>query len=184
MTTIETPRLLLRAPVPADAAVIARLMTADVSRWLANWPHPFSEAMARERIAEADAATREGQGLFRLITRRDGTVMGWLGIVLTGETQRCGSLGYWLGTAYHRQGYIGEALPFFVSAARDALRLERLEAGVQPDNAASVAALQRIGMTFVAERMHLVPARRREERTAFYAVSLRRPEEADHLRSG
>ena len=174
MTAIETPRLALRPPQPGDAAVLAALMTPEVSRWVATWPHPFSEAMAAERIAEAEAAVREGRGFHRLIAlREDGAVMGWLGIALIHEAPRTGSLGYWLGTAFHGRGYIGQALPVFVSAAAEALRLERLEAGVQPANAASLAALKRIGMTFVEERMHFVPARRREEQTAFYALSFR-----------
>lgn len=168
---IATPRLLLRVPQPEDAAALAALMTAEVSRWLASWPHPFSEAMARQRIMDAGAAMREGRGIFRLVAARDGdTVMGWAGIVLAGGTPRGGSLGYWLGTPFHGRGYIGEALPPFVRAARDVLHLERLEAGVQPDNAASVAVVQRIGMTFAEERVEFIPARNRMERTAFYAL--------------
>lgn len=172
VTVIGTPRLALRFPQPDDAAPLAALMTADVSRWVASWPHPFSTAMALDRITAAEAAIREGRSFHRLMTgREDGAVMGWLGIALTGDEPRTGSLGYWLGTAFHGHGYIGEALPPFIHAAKTRLRLERLEAGVQPANAASLAALKRIGMTFVAERMHWVPARRREERTAFYALS-------------
>ena len=174
MTAIETSRLLLRVPQPDDAAAVAALMTADVSRWLASWPHPFSETMARQRMTDAGAAMREGRGFFRLIAARgDGAALGWLSIVVVDKTPRTGSLGYWLGTAFHGQGYIGEALPPFVQAAMQALHLERLEAGVQPDNATSVSVLRRIGMSFVEERMHFVPARSRDERTAFYALSFR-----------
>lgn len=174
MTGIETARLLLRAPEPDDAAAVAALMTEEVSRWLASWPYPCSEAMARQRIMDAAMAMRDGRGCFRVIAVRDaGTVMGWLGIVLADAAPRSGSLGYWLGTAFHGRGYIGEALPPFLQEAGDALRLERLEAGVQPDNAASVVVLQRIGMTFVEERTEFVPARQRMERTAFYALSFR-----------
>ena len=172
MMAIETPRLLLRVAQPGDEAAIAALMTPEVSRWVASWPHPFSAAMALERIVQAGAAMQEGSGFHRLLAdRADGRVMGWLGIALTREAPRTGSLGYWLGTAFHGQGYIGEALPPFILAAKDRLRLERLEAGVQPANAASLAVLKRIGMTFAEERMHFVPARSREERTAFYALS-------------
>ena len=172
MTVIATPRLALRLPQPGDAAAIAALMTAEVSRWVASWPHPFSTAMALERIIQAEKAMQEGRSFYRLMTsREDGVVMGWLGIALVRDEPRTGSLGYWLGTAFHGHGYIGEALPPFIDTAKSALRLERLEAGVQPANAASLAALKRIGMTFVEERMHWVPARRREEQTAFYALS-------------
>ncbi|HLT77926.1 MAG TPA: GNAT family N-acetyltransferase [Ferrovibrio sp.] len=171
MTAIDTARLHLRPPRSDDAAALAALMTEDVSSWMASWPHPCSEDMARQRIADAEAAMREGRGAFCVMTQRDGTVMGWLGILLSRETPRTGSLTYWLGNAFHRRGYIGEALPPFLQAATAALRLDRLEAGAQPDNAASIAVLRRIGMTFVEERMDFVPARNREEPTAFYALS-------------
>ncbi|HEX6958780.1 MAG TPA: GNAT family N-acetyltransferase [Ferrovibrio sp.] len=168
---IATTRLMLRPPQLGDASALARLMTEDVSRWTAAWPYPLSEAAAREKLRETLAAMAAGQCFARAIARPGhDDAIGWLGVALIASAPPTGSLGYWLGAAFHRQGYLSEALPPFVQAAIAVLRLSRLETGVQPANAASLALLRRLGMRFVETRMHHVPARRREELTAFYAM--------------
>lgn len=48
---IDTPRLRLRCARAADAPRISGLMTPAIGRWLASWPTPYTQAMARERIA-------------------------------------------------------------------------------------------------------------------------------------
>ncbi|WP_298724256.1 GNAT family N-acetyltransferase [uncultured Ferrovibrio sp.] len=168
---VSTARLLLRPPVPGDAAVLSRLMTKEVSHRTASWPYPLSEAAAEAKLREVIAAERAHRSFARLITQReDGTPMGWLVVALVNDAPRTGSLGYWLGTAFHRQGYLSEALMPFVQAAISALQIERLEAGVQATNAASVALLKKLGMQFIGRQMHYVPAREREEAADFYAM--------------
>ena len=149
------------------------LITPVISRWTANWRHPFTSAMAEERIAATLADNVAGLGFNRvLLDKGDDCLIGWFRVTLTSDNPRTGSLGYWLIDAVHGRGYLTEALPVFVQAAVVALKLERLEAGAQPGNAASIAALKRLGMQFTDERMHFVPAREREERTAFYALTV------------
>lgn len=170
---ISMPRLSLRLPDPGDAAAIAALVTPGVSRWTASWPDPTSPDFAAERCREKRATNAAGEAFTRIVERRnDGRLIGWLDIRLAGTAPGIGSLGYWLGEDFHGQGYLTEVLAPFVAAAVAALDLHRLEAGVQPANAASIAALKRLGMTFVEERMQFVPARDREERTGFYALLL------------
>lgn len=169
--SITTARLVLRLPMLADAPALSVLMTEEVSRWTASWPFPLPEAEARKKLQAALDAMEAGRGFTRIITRReDGCPMGWLTIALVETTLRTGGLGYWLGTAFHRQGYLSEALMPFVQAAVAALNLARLETGVQPANTASVALLKKLGMDFIGARMHYVSARDREEMTAFYAM--------------
>lgn len=58
---------------------------------------------------------------------------------------RSGSLGYYVGAAFARRGYMREGLSLVLDQAFDALELNRLEANIQPGNAASLALVARLG---------------------------------------
>lgn len=174
---IKTARLRLRPLRTEDAHLLPTLITPMIGAQTANWIYPFATTMAEERVTQALTANAAGRAFNRLIESRTAAVpMGWLGMVLLDGSQqagrRIGSLGYWLTDTFHGKGYLTEALAAFVPAAVTALRLQRLEAGAQPQNAASIAALTRLGLRFTEERLHFVPARNREEPTAFFARNL------------
>jgi [ribosomal protein S5]-alanine N-acetyltransferase len=168
---IDTARLRLRPVRQADATLLPDLITPVISRWTANWIYPFTRAMAEERVASTLTDNAAGIGFNRVLTdKADGRLIGWFRATLLSEAPRTASIGYWLIDAVHGRGYLTEALPVFVQAAVAALNLERLESGAQPENAASIAALTRIGLRFIGQRPHYVPARDREEPTNFYAM--------------
>lgn len=168
---IETARLRLRPLRLADAATVSRLMTPDVSRWVATWPSPYSVEAATERLARAIAGNAEGSAFSRVPERKSDTaMMGWYGIAVIDAAERVGSMGYWLGEEYHGQGYLTESLAPFVAAAIPALKLRYLDAGAQVDNLASRRALERLGMRFVEERMDQTPIRPAPELCAFYRL--------------
>ena len=54
-------------------------------------------------------------------------------------------LGYWIGATFAGQGYMTEALDLLLSYAFETLRLHRVEANIQPENAHSKALVVRIG---------------------------------------
>jgi len=56
-----------------------------------------------------------------------------------------GYLGYWVGGPYARQGYMTEAVGLVLRQAFGRLGLHRVEANVQPHNAASTALVRRLG---------------------------------------
>lgn len=58
-------------------------------------------------------------------------------------------LGYYVGTRYSGQGHMTEAIQLMLKYAFTQIKLHRIEANVQPDNAASVALIKRAG--FVRE---------------------------------
>ena len=69
-----------------------------------------------------------------------------------------GKMGYAMARAHWGNGYMGEVLPAMVSHAFGAFGLHRLEADVDPRNAASVRALERIGFRLeghLRERYHV-----------------------------
>jgi ribosomal-protein-alanine N-acetyltransferase len=54
-------------------------------------------------------------------------------------------LGFWIGEPFARRGYMSEALPLAVRYAFETLGLHRLEANIQPGNAASIALVRKCG---------------------------------------
>jgi ribosomal-protein-alanine N-acetyltransferase len=117
-------------------------------------------------------AAVQGQALCFAIERRDGgDLIGLVMIVRSKHNARCGDLGYWLGEAFHHQGYMSEAAGAAVAAAFVRLDLTAIEAGAQPDNAGSFAVMRHLGMRPIDERPVWAEARGREERCVYYAVT-------------
>lgn len=56
-------------------------------------------------------------------------------------------LGYYVFSGFERQGLMREGLMAVIGQARDMLELHRLEANIQPGNAASIALVQACGFS-------------------------------------
>jgi [ribosomal protein S5]-alanine N-acetyltransferase len=169
---IETARLRLRFADERDAAAVARLMTPAVTGWLASWPFPVTEAFARERLAQMRDAMQKGHAVCFAIERlEDQAFMGSVMIFRSRDDATHGGLGYWLGEAYQRQGFMTEAATAAMAAAFDRLALSVIEAGAQPENAGSLAIMRRLGMRSVGSRMTWASGRGRNELCEYYAVT-------------
>lgn len=158
---METARLRLRPPCPADAPAIAAAMTPAISQWLARWPAPFTIEMAEARIAEALHVVAQGRALICVIEHQ-GQLAGWIGGVRISGTHR-GRFGYWLGESHHGQALMQEAAPAFVAAIQAKLSLHSIEAACQPENYSSAKVLAACGLRRIGSRMEPAPARNRDE---------------------
>lgn len=97
------------------------------------------------------AACRQPNFLGLLIKRRaDGVVVGALELsqIVMGVF-RSAYLGYYLGAPYAGQGLMSEAIALVLNHAFTEMGLHRVEANIQPDNAASLALVAKLG--FVRE---------------------------------
>jgi len=169
---IETARLRLRLVDEHDAAATVRLITPEVSRWLASWPSPLDEAAAAARLRDLRDVATAGHGLPFAIERLDGgDMIGLVMIMRSRDDARRGGLGYWLGEAYHHQGYMSEAAAAAVAVAFTRLDLAAIEAGAQPDNASSLAIMRRLGMRPIGERPMWAAARGRKEICAYFEIT-------------
>jgi ribosomal-protein-alanine N-acetyltransferase len=169
---IDTGRLHLRCVEPDDAQETARLITPAVSAWLASWPSPVTTAAAAARIAAMREAARAGQLLcFAVRRREDPALMGWVIVARAPEDPSCGGLGYWLGEAFQGHGYMAEAAEAAMAAGFARLGLAVVEAGAQPENAASFRVMVKLGMTPVGRRVIWASARAREETCEYYAIT-------------
>lgn len=151
---IETERLTLRLPAHADftAWTDLRRASADfLQPWEPTWAEDhLSRRAFTNRVYWAARAARTGSALpVFLIRRQDGVLLGAITLdhIRRGPAQ-AGTLGYWIGQPYARQGYMREALQALVHYAFTALDLSRLEAACLPENAASRGVLEKSGFKY------------------------------------
>ena len=147
--------VILRAPQATDHAEWAALreLSRDfLTPWEPIWPaDDLSRSAFRRRIRRYTEDLRTDQSYAFLIFRStDGRLVGGLTLakVRRGVAQ-AGSLGYWMGFPYARQGYMTAAVRAVIPFAFSTLRLHRLEAACIPTNSASIRLLENTG--FVRE---------------------------------
>jgi RimJ/RimL family protein N-acetyltransferase len=136
--------LLLRPPERRDAPDIA-LYAADydVSKNLANMPHPYGEADAHAYIARQPEARAMGTNFGFAVTRKsDGAFLGCCGLHLEGGKFE---MGYWIGKPFWGQGYATEAARRVIGFAFHDLKAEAVWAGWYHDNPASGRVLEKLG---------------------------------------
>ena len=116
--------------------------------WEPAWPDDaLSRAAFRRRLAHYAEQWRDGTGFsFLLFRNEDGALLGGIGLtrVRRGVAQSA-DIGYWMGGAHARQGYMTEALALIVDFAFEQQALRRLEAACLPTNLPSRRLLERGG---------------------------------------
>jgi 8-oxo-dGTP diphosphatase len=152
---LATERLILRPLVPEDAEALHNLVNDwEVTRNLSVVPFPYPRELADDWIESTRRALADGSAYQLAITGREGEHEILVGVVgLRVDSQwRCGRLGYWVGRRFWGHGVATEAAGRLARWALANLDLDRLEAGVLTDNAASAAVLRRIGFRQTGER--------------------------------
>jgi len=150
---LDTPRLTLREIVAADApALLAIHGDPVVMRWFGN--DPIVDLAGAHRIVDNFAALRTlpSPGLrWAIASKSDpaGMLAGTCGFFRWNRGWRTCMLGYELGPQAQGRGLMREALRAILPWAFGTLGIERVEAQVHPDNAASLATLAALG--FVRE---------------------------------
>ena len=150
ITRIESERLVLR---PVEAADLPDLLAvngdAEVTRFLpyATWQ---SLQDGEAWLARMAALKESGAGQQLVVVRRDDAkVIAGLLLFKHDEASRRVELGYVLGRAQWRQGFMREAVIAACAHAFEVLGIRRIEAEVNPSNRASCALLEATG--FVLE---------------------------------
>lgn len=141
---VETPRLVLSAPVAADAELIFRRYAGDenVTRYL-GWPRHRTVADTQRFLAfSAVQWGREGAGPYLVWARADGQLLGSTGLDL--EPGGSASTGYVFATDAWGKGYATETLRSIVDVATD-IGVSRIYALCHPDHRASWRVLEKCG---------------------------------------
>ena len=138
---------MLRPPVVDDGAefVAVSRRSAKLNRGLASPP-----TTAKQFEAFLKRNTQKDGACFLVCRLQDGAVMGSIALsqIFLGGF-RSAYLGYQIGEEFANQGYMTEALQLMLRHVFVKLKLHRLEANIQPENAASIALVKRAG--FVKE---------------------------------
>jgi [ribosomal protein S5]-alanine N-acetyltransferase len=147
--------VVLRTPQMTDYnewAALRENSRAFLTPWEPTWPEDdLSRSAFRRRIKRYVEDLRTDQGYAFLIVRNaDNALVGGLTIAnIRRGVAQAGSLGYWMGQPFARQGYMTAAVRAVVPFAFATLRLHRLEAACIPTNAGSIRLLENTG--FVRE---------------------------------
>jgi ribosomal-protein-alanine N-acetyltransferase len=143
--------LYLRPATPADFASWARLRAASrafLEPWEPTWPDDdLTQAAFRRRLRRQDEdIARDESYAFLIFDQTSDELLG--GITLGGlrrGVSQSGTLGYWMGAAHAGKGRMTRAVAATVEFAFSRLRLHRVEAACIPENAPSIALLERNG---------------------------------------
>ncbi len=146
LPTLTGRRIALR-PLTVDdvPSLFAIFSDPEVMRYWSS-PPLGEESEARQMVADIERGF-EKRTFFQwgLCRRDDGVVIGTCTLwQLDAENLRC-EIGFALGRAHWGHGYMSEALAVLLDFAFSELGLRRLEADVDPQNAASIALLERLG---------------------------------------
>lgn len=151
---VETERMTLRLPTHTDFGAWVALR-ADSTAFLAPWepvraPDHLSRKGFTNRVYWAARAVSQDTALpLMMIRREDQRLVGAITLdnIRRGPVQ-AGTLGYWIGQPFARQGYMREAITALVHHAFTELDLSRIEAACLPENAASRGVLEKTGFKY------------------------------------
>jgi ribosomal-protein-alanine N-acetyltransferase len=141
----------LRPAIAADYSAWARLREqsrAFLTPWEPTWPSDdLTRAAFRRRLRrQAEDMARDESFAFLIFDSTSDELVGGLtlGGVRRGVAQAA-TLGYWMGAPHAGKGRMTRAVAAVVRFGFDTLRLHRIEAACIPDNAPSIALLERNG---------------------------------------
>lgn len=151
---IETERMTLRPPTHSDFrswTSLRRESEAFLTRWEPSWAQDhLSRKGFTNRVYWAQRSVNNGSAVPLFLIRRSDQVL--LGAITLDNIRRgpaqAGTLGYWTGQPFIRQGYMREAILGVVHHAFTRLDLSRIEAACLPENVASRGLLERSGFKY------------------------------------
>lgn len=151
---IETERLTLRPPTHSDFrdwTALRRESRDYLTAWEPSWaPDHLSRKAFTNRVYWAQRSVASGSALPLFLVRRvDQALLGAITLdnIRRGPAQS-GTLGYWTGAPFARQGFMREAIGAVVHYAFARLDLSRIEAACLPENVASRGLLESAGFKY------------------------------------
>ncbi len=151
---IETERLTLRPPAHSDFRAwtgLRRQSEAFLVPWEPGWAADhLSRKSFTNRVYWAQKSISGGSAVPLFLIRRSDQML--LGAITLDNIRRgpaqAGTLGYWTGQPFARQGFMREAIGAMVHHAFALLDLSRVEAACLPENAASRGLLEVSGFKY------------------------------------
>ena len=159
MKTLTTERLILRPLEPSDAAGMFVLdSNPNVHKYLGN--NPVTSFAQIHKVIESinGQYERNGIGRFAVILKKTNEFIGWSGIKFITEPENNHvnfyDIGYRLIEEHWGKGYAQESAKAWRDYAFNEMKVPVLYASAHIENAGSINALQKIGMTITEQYWH------------------------------
>lgn len=144
---LETERLFLRPMNEGDVdAVFALRRDAEMMRFIRQPQTKRSEAANWVRLVSSRWQS-DRYGFCAVIEKSSGTFVGWCGLWELKESGEI-EVGYAITKEFWKQGLASEAAARFLEYGFTELKLEKIVAVANPENAASRRVMEKIGMSF------------------------------------
>ena len=149
---LETHRLYLREMTPDDAEN-AYILNSDpeVLRYTGDDPFENVEE-ARDFLSKYESYKKYGFGRWAVILKETGEYVGWCGLKYTPELDEC-DIGYRLMKKFWGFGYATEAAKACLELGFGKFGMKTIVGRAMPENGASVRVLEKIGLTYLENRM-------------------------------
>jgi RimJ/RimL family protein N-acetyltransferase len=146
LPTLDADRVRLRWMSESDIDAIYTIFSnVEVMRYWATPPIADRNAAALILKEVHDGFRHRAQLKWGIAQRTDDAIIGTVTLYNLSFDNRRAEMGYALGRAHWGKGYMQEALQALLGYAFGELDLHRLEADVDPRNAASIRSLERLG---------------------------------------
>ena len=138
-------RVLIRTPTTTDQAEFLALAMSSRSF---HSPWVTAPSSAAEFHAYISRMSQAENRAFLVCSRSTGNILGVINITnIVFGAFRSAYLGYYVFAGNERQGFMREGLRSVIKHAFASIRLHRLEANIQPANAASIGLVQSCGFS-------------------------------------
>ncbi|MGH6613968.1 GNAT family N-acetyltransferase [Sphingomonas sp.] len=145
---LETPRLIIRPFIPADASTLVALFAdPQVARFVDDGTALSADNAALWVLRSAENLARHGYGTGAVERKEDGLMIGWAGVARPADGSQ--EIIYGLARAFWRRGYGGEILSALVEFAAGR-GIDPVRATVDPRNLVSVRLLTGHGFALAA----------------------------------
>jgi [ribosomal protein S5]-alanine N-acetyltransferase len=177
-------RVLIRPPTLADCA--AFLAVARRSRSL-HFPWVSAPATPKDFAAYLKRVSSDAHQGFLVICREGGEIVGVINLnSIIRRAFHSAFLGYYGFLPHAKQGLMYEGMRLVLQHAFRELKLHRVEANIQPGNAASIALVRKCGFTregFSRRYLKVYGRWRDHERWALLAEDFRRVKATPHCQT-
>ena len=169
---LETDRLNLRLVSLNDAQSLQAIMTEEISKWVAVWPHPLTQDTTTEIIQKVLTGYKEKRTLpLVIVDRSSEKTIGWIKADFDYAERTTAEIGYWLSEDFQGRGLAFEAASALIKTCSEQFKVDAVRAGAQTANEVSHNLLVKLGMQRVGEELVFAPARNREEMCTYFEIS-------------
>ena len=146
LPTIDAPRVRMRWLEEADVDALFDIFSDTRSMRFWSSPALIERSQAVDLLARIHEGLRSRTLYQWGVERKDDLrIVGTTTLFHLDTGNARAEIGYYLGSAYWGNGYMQEALTALLDYAFNELKLRRIEADVDPRNAASLKAMERLG---------------------------------------